>query len=139
MPGIWKAQQWPQDWKRSVFISIPKKGNAKEHSNYLRVAPISHTSKVVLKILQARFQQYVNCELLDVQSGFRKCRGTSGQIDDICWIIEKAREFQKNIHCGFIDYTKAFNCVHHSKLWKILQGMGTTDCLTCLLRNLCAG
>ena len=111
MPGIWKAQQWPQDWKRSVFILIPKKGNAKEHSNYLRVAPISHTSKVVLKILQARFQQYVNYELPDVQSGFRKGRGTSDQIDNICWIIEKAREFQKSIHCGFIDYTKAFDCV----------------------------
>ena len=92
---IWKTQQWLQDWKRSVFISIPKKDNAKECSNYRTIALISHASKVMLKILQARLQQYVNCELLDVQAGFRKGRGTRDQIANICWIIEKAREFQK--------------------------------------------
>ena len=90
---IWKTQQRPQDWKRSVFISIPKKGNAKECSNYCTVALISHASKVMLKILQARLQQYVNCELPDVQAGFRKGRGTRDQIANIRWIIEKAREF----------------------------------------------
>ena len=92
---IWKAQQWPQDWKRSVFIPIPKKGNAKEFSNYHIIAVISRASKVMLKILQARFQQYVNCELADVQVGFRKGKGTRDQIANICWIIKKAREFQK--------------------------------------------
>ena len=92
---IWKTQQWPQDWKRSVFIPIPKKGNAKECSNYHTVVLISHTSKVMLKILQARLQQYVNHELPDVQAGFRKGRGTRDQITNIHWIIEKAREFQK--------------------------------------------
>ena len=92
---IWKTQQWPQDWKRSVFIPIPKKGNAKECSNYCSIAFISHTSKVMLKILQAMLQQYMNHELPDVQVGFRKGRGTRDQIANICWIIEKAREFQK--------------------------------------------
>ena len=108
---IWKTQQWPQDWKRSVFIPVPKKGNAKECSNYCTIALISHASKVMLKILQARLQQYVNCELPDVPAGFRKGRGTRDQIDNICWIIEKAREFQKNILFCFIDYAKAFDCV----------------------------
>ena len=92
---IWKTQQWSQDWKRSVFIPIPKKGNVKECSNYHTIALISHTSKVMLKILQARLQQYVNHELPDVQAGFRKGRGTRDQIASICWIMEKAREFQK--------------------------------------------
>ena len=103
---IWKTQQWPEDWKRSVFIPIPKKGNAKECSNYHKIALISQTSKVILKILQARLQQY-DCELPDVQAGFRKGRGTRDQIADICWIIKKAREFQKNIYFCFIDYAKA--------------------------------
>ena len=103
---IWKTQQWPQDWKRSVFIPIPKKGNAKECSNYRTNALISYASKVMLKILQARLQQYVNQELPDVQAGFRKGKGTKDQIAKIRWIIEKARQFQKNI-C-FIDYAKAF-------------------------------
>ena len=105
---IWKTQQWPQDWKRSVFIPIPKKGNAKECSNYHTIALISHASKVMFKILQARLQQYVNCELPDVQAGFRIGRGTRDQIANIHWIIEKAREFQKNIYFYFIDYVKAF-------------------------------
>ena len=136
---IWKSQQWPQDWKRSVFIAIPKKGNAKECSNYCTIALISHASKVMLKILQARLQQYVKCELPDVQAGFRKGIGTRDQIANICWIIKKAREFQKNIYSCFIDYTKIFDCVDHNKLWKILQEMGIPDHLTCLLRNLYAG
>ena len=93
----WKTQQWPQDWKRSVFIPIPKRGNAKECSNYHTIALISHTGKVMLKIFQARFQQYMNRKLPDVQAGFRKGRGTRNQTANICWIIEKAREFQKNI------------------------------------------
>ena len=136
---IWKTQQWPQDWKRSVFISIPKKGNARECSNYQIIALISHASKVLLKILQARLQQYVNHEFPDVQAGFRKVRGTRDQIANICWIMEKVREFPKNIYFCFIDYAKAFDCVDHQKLWEILQEMGIPDHLTCLLRNLCAG
>ena len=104
---IWKTQQWPQDWKWSVFIPIPKKGNAKEYSNYRTIALISHASKLMLKILQARLQQYVNHELPDVQAGFRKGRGTRDQIANILWIIEKAREFQKNIYfCFFCVYSR---------------------------------
>ena len=113
---IWKTQQWPQDWKMLVFIPIPKKGNAKECSNYHTVALISHASKVMLKILQARLQQYVNRELPDVQAGFRKGRGTRNQIANIRWIMEKAREFQRNIYFCFIDYAKAFDCVDSNKL-----------------------
>ena len=123
----------------SVLIPVPKKVNAKECSNYLTIALISHASKVMLKILQARLQQYVNQELPDIQAGFRKCRGTRDQIVNIRWNIEKAREFQKNIYFCFIDYTKAYNCGNHNKLWKILQEMGMPDHLTCLLRNLYAG
>ena len=118
---IWKTQQWPQDWKRSVFIPIPKKGNTKECSNYHTTALISHASKVMLKILQARLQQYVNLELPDVQAGFRKGRGTRDQIANILWIMEKAREFQKNISFCLIDYAKALDYVDHNKLWKILK------------------
>ena len=113
---IWKTQQWPQDWKRSVFIPISKKGNAKECSNYHTIALISHASQIMLKILQARLQQYVKRELPDVQAGFRKGRGTRNQIANTRWIIEKAREFQKNIYFCFIDDTKAFDCVDHNKL-----------------------
>ena len=123
----------------SVFILIPKKGNAKECSNYRTIALISHARKVMLKILQARVQRYVNHELPDVQAGFRKGGGTRDQIANICWIIEKAREFRKNIYFCFIDYTKAFDCVDQNKLWKILKEMGIPDHLTCLLRNLYAG
>ena len=107
---IWKTQQWPQDWKTSVFTPISKKGNAKECSNYHTIALISHASKVMLKILQARLQQYVNCELPDVQAGFRKGRGTRDQIANNRWIIEKAREFQKYIYFCFIDYAKDWLC-----------------------------
>ena len=117
---IWKTQQWLHNWKRSVFIPIPKKGNAKECSNYRTIALISHASKLMLKILQVRVQQYMNYELPDVQPGFRKGRGTRNQIANIHCIIKKAREFQKNIYFCFIDYAKAFDCVDHNKLWKIL-------------------
>ena len=106
---IGKTQQWPQDWERSVFIPVPKKGNAKECSKYHTVALISHASKVILKNLQAQLQQYVNCELPDVQAGFRKGRRARDQIANICWIMEKAREFQKSIYFCFIDYAKAFD------------------------------
>ena len=116
----------------SVFIPIPKKDNAKEFSNYCTIALISHASKVMIKILQARLQQYVNWELPDVQVEFRKGRGTRDQIAHIRWIIEKAREFQKNIFC-FIEYAKSFDSVDHNKLWKILQEMGISDHLTYLL------
>ena len=118
------------------FHSIPKKVNAEECSNYRTIALISHTSKVMLKILQARLQQY--CELPDVQASFRKGRKTRDEIANIHWIIEKGREFQKKIYFCFIDYTKAFDYVDHNKLWKILQEMGIPDHLTCLLRNLYA-
>ena len=134
-----KSQQWPQDWKRSVFITIPKKGNAKECSNYRTIAFISPASKVMFKILQARLQQYVNHEIPDVQAEFRKGRGTRDQMVNICWIIEKPKEFQKNIYFCFIDYAKVFDNVDHNKLWKILKEMGIPDHLTCLLRNLYAG
>ena len=136
---IWKTQQWPQDWKRSIFVPISKKGNVKECSNYCTIALISHASKVILKILQTRLQQYMNRELPDVQAGFRKGRGTRDQIVNIRWIMEKARGFQKNIYFCFIDYAKVFDCVEHNKLWKILQETGIPDHLTCLLRNLYAG
>ena len=125
--------------EKVTFHSIPKKGNPKECSNYHTTALISHTSKVMLKILQVRFQQHVNHELPDVQAGFRKGRGTRYQISNICWIINKAREFQKNIYFCFIDYAKAFNCMDHNNLWKIVKEMGIPDHLTCLLRNLYAG
>ena len=115
---------------------MPKKGNAKECSNYHTIAFISHVSKGMLKILQARLQQYISCELSDVQAGFTKGRGTRDQIANIPWITEKGKEFQKSIYFCFIDYTKAFDCVDPNKLWKILKEMGIPDHLTCLLRNL---
>ena len=113
--------------KRSIFIPTPKKGNAKECSNYRTIAFISHTSKLMLKILQASLQQYVNHKLPDVQAGFRKGRGTRDQIANIRWIMEKAREFQENIYFCFIAYAKTFDCVDHNKLWKILKEMGIPD------------
>ena len=134
---IWKTQQWPRDWKRSVFIPIPKKGNAKECSNHHTIELISHAIKVMLKILQARLQKYMNRELPDVQAGFRKGRATRDQISNICWIIEKAREFQKKHLHGFMTTPHPY-CVDHNKLWKILQEMKIPDHLTCLLRNLYA-
>ena len=124
MPANLKTQQWPEDWKNSVFIPIAKKGNAKECSNYGTVALISHTNKVMLKILQARLQQYVNRKIPDVQAGFRKGRGTRNQVANICWIVEKAREFQKNIYFCFIEYAKALtmgittNCGKLFRRWE---------------------
>ena len=122
-----------------VSFHCNPKGNAKECSNYCTIALISHTSKVMLKILQARLHQYVIHELSDVQAGFRKGRGTRDQIANIHWIIKNAREFHKNIYFCFIDYAKAFECVDHNERWKILKEMGIPDHLTCLLRNLYAG
>ena len=115
--------------KRSIFIPVPKKGNANKCSNYHTIVLFAHASKVMLKILQVRLQQYVKRELPDVQAGFRKGRGTKDQIANICWIIEKGREFQKNIYC-FIDHAKAFDYVAHSILWRILTEMEMPDHLT---------
>uniref|UniRef100_A0A670KEC7 Reverse transcriptase domain-containing protein n=1 Tax=Podarcis muralis TaxID=64176 RepID=A0A670KEC7_PODMU len=136
---VWKTQQWPEDWRRSVYIPIPKNGSAKECSNYRTIALISHASKVMLKILQGRLKQYVDRELPEVQAGFRRGRGTRDQIANMRWIMEKAREFQKDIYFCFIDYAKAFDCVDHSKLWQVLKEMGVPDHLICLLRNLYVG
>ena len=124
---FFKTQLWPQDWKSSVFIPIPKKDNVKECSNYYTIVLISHASKLMLKILQARLQQYMNHEFPDVQAGFRKVRGTRDQIPNIHWIIETAREFQKNI-C-FTDYAKAFDCVDHNKLENSLRDGNTKTTL----------
>ena len=133
---IWKTQKWPQDWKRSVFIPILKKSNAKECSNHRTIALISHASKVMRKIIQAMLQQCVKPEILDVQARFRKGRGTRDQTANIRWIIKKAREFQNTIYFCFIEYAKAFDCVNHNKLWKMLQEMGLPGHLTCLFRSL---
>ena len=134
---IWKTQQWPEDWKKSVFIPILKKGNGKDCSNYRTIALISHASKVMLKILKPGFSNTwtVNSLMFKLLLG----RRTRDQIANICWIIEKEREFQKNIYFCFIDYAKAFDCVDHKKLWKILKEMGILDHLTCLLRSVYAG
>ena len=125
--------------KRSILITISKKSTTKECASHQTMALISHATKVMLKILHARFQHYVNQELLDIRAGFRKGRGTRDQIANIHWIIEKARECQKNTYLFFIDYTKAFDCMDHNKLWKALKEMGLPDDLTGLPRNLCAG
>ena len=125
--------------KKVSLHSNPKEDNAKECSNYGTIALILHTSKAMLKILQVRLQQYVKHKLTDVQAGFRKGRGIRDQIANICWIIKKARGFQKNIYFCFIGYAKSFDCVDHNKLWKILKEMGIPNHLTCLLRNLYAG
>ena len=122
---IWKTQQWPQGWKRSVFIPILNKGNA-----YHTIALISHASKAILINLLVRLQQYMSCELPDVQAGFRKGRGARDQSANISWIMEKEREFQKNIYFCFTDYATAFDCVDHNKLWEILKDMGIPDHLT---------
>ena len=123
----------------TVFIPIPKKGNTKECSNCHTIALISHASKVMLKILQARLQQYVKHELPDIQAGFRKGRGTRDKFSKIHWIMEKARVFQKNIYFCFSDYVNTFDCVDNSKLWKVQKEMGMLNHLICLLRNLYAG
>ena len=130
---------WEKECKRSAFFAILKKGNAKDCFNYHTTTLIAHASKVMIKILQARLQQYMNWVIPDTQAEFRKSRGTRDQIANICWIIEKASEFQENIYICFIDYAKAFDCVDHHILWKILKEMGLPDHLACLLRNLYAG
>ena len=136
MPANLENSAVATELEKVSFHSNPKEGNAKKRSNYCTIALISHATKVMLKILQARHQQYVNREL---PAGFRKGRRTKDQIANIHWNIKKAREFQKNIYFCFIDYVKAFDCVDHNKLWKILREMGISDHLTCLLRNLYAG
>ena len=135
MPANLENQQWPKGWKRSVFIPIPKKGNVKQCSNYHTIALISHASKVMLKILQARLQQYMNCDLPDVQAGFRKGRGTRDQIASICWIMEKEESSRKASTSALLTMPKPLT-VNHNKLWKILREMGIPDHLACLLRNL---
>ena len=136
---IWKPSSGHRTGKGQFSFQSQRKAMPKNAQTNRTIALISYASKVMLKILQARLQQYVNCELPDVQAGFRKGRGTRDQIANIYWIIKKAREFQKNIYFCFIDYAKAFHCVDHNKLWKILKEMGIPDHLTCLLRNLYAG
>ena len=138
MPANLENSAVAKGLEKVSFHSNPKERH-KECSNSCIIALISHASKVMLKILQARLQQYVNCELPDVQAGFRKGRGTRDRIANIYWIMKKAREFQKNIYFCFMDYAKAFDCVDHNKLWKILKEMGIPDHLTCLLRNLYGG
>ena len=135
---IWKTQQWPQDWKKSVFIPIPKKGNVKECSNYCTAGLISHASKVMLKILHARLQQYVNREFPDVQAGFRKGRGTRDQIANIRWIIKKQESSGKTSTSALLTMPKSLT-VWITTNWKILKVMGIPDHLNCLLRNLYAG
>ena len=124
---IWKTQQWPQDWKRSVFIPTPKKGNAKECSKYRTIALIWHASKVMLKILQARLQQYMNHELPDVQAGFRKAEEPEIKLPTSTGSWKKQESSKKNIYFSFIDYAKNFDCVDHNKLWNILKVMGIPD------------
>ena len=136
--AMYQAPQ-PMVFSRQEYWSGLPFPSPEECSNYHTVALIWRASKVMLKILQARFQQYMNCELPDIQAGFRKARGTRDQIAKICWIIEKVREFQKNIYFCFIDCTKTFDCVEHHKLWKILKEIRIPDYLTCLLRNMYAG
>ena len=133
---VWRALQWRTDWKRSVYIPIPKKGDTRECSNYRTIALISHTSKVMLKIIQARLQPSMERELPDVQAGFRKVRGTRDQVANIRCIMGKAREYQKEFYFCFIDYTKAFDCVDHDKLWEILKEMGIPKHLIHLMKSL---
>ena len=139
MPANLETSAGATGLEKVSFHSNPKERECQRYSDYRTIALISHASKVMLKILKARLQQYMNHELPDVQAGFRKGRGTRDQIANGRWIIEKAREFQKNIYFCLIDYAKAFDCVDHNKLWKILKEMGIPDHLTCLLRNLYAG
>ena len=136
---ILKTHQWSQHGERSVLIPVAKKASTKECATHWTISLISHASKVMLKILHARLQHYMNQELPDIQAGFRKGRGTRDQIEKFFWIIERAREFQKNIYLCFIDYAKAFDCVDHNKLWKALKEMEIPDHLTCLLKNLYVG
>ena len=135
---IWKTQQWPEDWKRSIFIPIPKKGNAKECSNYHTVEFISHASKIMLKILQASLQQYMNQELPDVQAGFQRGRGTRVQIVTICWTMEKTRDSRKASTSASLTMLKPLTIWSTTK-WNILKERGILGHLTCLLRNFYAG
>jgi exonuclease III len=133
---IWKTQKWPQDWKTSIFIPIPKNGNAKDCSNYRTIALISHASKIMLKIIQRRLEPFLEREMPVTQAGFRKGRGTRDQIANLRWLMEKAREYQKEFYLCFIDYSKAFDCVDHEKLWSVLLEMGVPKHLIILMKNL---
>ncbi|RWS06003.1 endonuclease-reverse transcriptase-like protein [Dinothrombium tinctorium] len=133
---IWETSAWPREWKRSVFIPLPKAGDAKDCSNYRTIALIPHASKVLLKIIQQRLSPIIERELPDVQAGFRRGRGTRNHIANLRWIMEKSREYQKDIYMCFIDYKKAFDCVEHGKLWAALQKLGVPDHLTHLIRSL---
>ncbi|CAF3528318.1 unnamed protein product [Adineta steineri] len=133
---IWKTNKWPQDWKTSIFIPIPKKGNAKDCSNYRTIALISHASKIMLKIIQRRLEPFLEREMPVTQAGFRKGRGTRDQIANLRWVMEKAREYQKEFYLCFIDYSKAFDCVDHEKLWGVLMEMGVPKHLIILMKNL---
>ena len=133
---IWTTKSWPKDWTRSVFVTLPKKGDLQECSNYRTIALISHASKILLKIIQNRIAAIVERELPDVQAGFRKGRGTRDQIANLRWIMEKTREYQKDIYLCFIDYTKAFDCVDHDKLWACLKQMGVPEHIEQLIRAL---
>ena len=133
---IWKIKTWPKDWTRSVFVSIPKKWDTQECCNYRTVALISHASKILLKIIQQRMTSIINKELPDVQAGFRRGRGTRDQISNLRWIMEKTREYQKDVYVCFIDYSKAFDCVDHDKLWNCLKQMGIPEHLQELMWSL---
>ncbi|XP_064123393.1 uncharacterized protein LOC135227268 [Loxodonta africana] len=132
---IWKTASWPTDWKRSIFMPIPKKGDPTECGNYRTISLISHASKILLKIIQKRLQQYINGELPEIQAGFRRGRGTRDIIADVRWILGESREYRKDVYLCFIDYAKAFDCVDHNKLWMALR-MGVSEHLIVLMRNL---
>ncbi|CAF1550752.1 unnamed protein product [Rotaria magnacalcarata] len=133
---MWKTQKWPQDWKTSLLIPIPKNGNAKDCSNYRTIALISHASKIMLKIIQRRLEPFLEREMPVTQAGFRKGSGTRDQIANLRWLMEKAREYQKEFYLCFIDYSKAFDCVDHEKLWSVLLEMGVPKHLIILMKNL---
>lgn len=133
---IWKKKEWPLDWRRSVFIPLPKKGDTRECANNRTIALIPHMSKILLKIINKRLEPYIEKELPDEQAGFRKDRGTRDQIANLRWIMEETREFQQKIFIGFLDYSKAFDCVNHELMWKILRRMGVPAHLVELIRAL---
>jgi hypothetical protein len=133
---IWKTGKWPRDWKRSIFIPLPKKGDSKDCSNYRTIALIPHACKILLKIMQRRLAPIIEKELPDVQAGFRRGRGTRDHISNLRWIMEKSREYQKDVYMCFIDYKKAFDCVEHDKLWTTLGELGVSAHLVKLIRSL---
>ena len=133
---IWKTQKWPQDWKTSIFIPIPKNGNVKDCSNYRTIALISHASTIMLKIIQRRLEPFLEQEMPVTQAGFQKGRGTRDQIANLRWLMGKARKYRKEFYLCFIDYSKVFGCVDHEKLWSVLLEMGVPKHLIVLVKNL---